>query len=168
MHSDGIGGARGCSGKVVEARRRVGREIVNADFREVQCTSAKYTAARPQCEPASQHTLGYQRRALDPSKKACDTHCYCFCYNFAPKREISGDGGTLSPRFPWDFEHAQNLTVEKGASLRYGMLWYSTSPGCRSGCHHELCSTVSRLPDAGSALIEDLANAQLFTVKISN
>jgi hypothetical protein len=114
------------------------------------------------------NTLGYQRRALDPSKKACDTHCYCFCYNFAPKREISGDGGTLSPRFPWDFEHAQNLTVEKGASLRYGMLWYSTSPGCRSGCHHELCSTVSRLPDAGSALIEDLANAQLFTVKISN
>ena len=112
-------------------------------------------------------TLGYQRRALDPSKKACDTHCYCFCYNFAPKREISGDGGTLSPRFPWDFEHAQNLTVEKGASLRYGMLWYSTSPGCRSGCHLELCSTVSRPPDAGSALIEDLANAQLFTFQIS-
>ena len=142
-----------------------------------ECSSISITLLLPSQETARSVnespntppiTLGYQRRALDPSKKACDTHCYCFCYNFAPKREISGDGGTLSPRFPWDFEHAQNLTVEKGASLRYGMLWYSTSPGCRSGCHHELCSTVSRLPDAGSALIEDLANAQLFTVKISN
>ena len=129
----------------MEARRRVGREIVNADFREVQCTSAKYTAARPQCEPASQHTLGYQRRALDPSKKACDTHCYCFCYNSAPKREINDDGCTFPPRFPWIFERAQNSTVGKRRVHRSGMACYSTQLALAAAraatlsCAHRYC-----------------------------
>ena len=121
------------------------------------------------CGPAATSfcTLGYQRRALDPSKKDCDSHCYCFCYKSARKLEISSHGGTLPLLFPWNFEHAQNLTVEHRASLRYGMLWYSTGRRCRSGCHLKLRSPVWRPPDTGSELNEDLSDTQLFTVRIS-
>ena len=129
------------------------------------------SASDPRGERAGLHqaqpsTLGSPRVVPDPRKNRPLPRNNSSRVLMGPKPGDQRRWRPSCPLQPWDFERAQNCTVEKGASFRYGFSWYQTIPGCRSSWHLKLFSPISRSPSSRFLLIEDLPTLNFPPLKI--